>query len=74
MSSRAVAPNTGQLWLVSDSCGSAGVEWKRDQRRPDIRKSEDSILNFFTQPAFFLIGGGAVLTLLIIFFLLELTG
>ena len=52
----------------------AGVDWRRDERRPDIKTSEDSILNFFTQPAFFLIGGGAVLALLIIFFLLELTG
>ncbi|KAK9786063.1 hypothetical protein WJX73_004867 [Symbiochloris irregularis] len=58
----------------TDFSSQTGVEWKKDQRRPDIRRSEDSILNFFTNPAFFLIGGGAVLALLIIFFLLELTG
>ena len=40
----------------------------------DIRRSENALLDVWSQPGFFLAGGAAVIALLFIFVVLEATG
>ena len=56
--------------------GAGNITEDRDlqKRRSEIRQSENTILDVWSQPGFFLAGGLAVLALLIVFVLLEAAG
>ena len=45
-----------------------------DRRGTEIRQTEDSLLDVWTKPGFFLAGGGGVILLLLVFVLLKATG